>query len=130
MMDIAEIGRSIAALHGPTEAMLSEWDEKATAAIVLNKTTAVELSPGDIRAVTSTVRAMLSVHDTLYRSLKLHAETEAIQGAHIEFLRGAASQDQDLIKRSLELVTQIQTMDFWQLVKFWRLGRRGSGLTE
>lgn len=125
MMDIEEVGRSIAAIHRPTENLLTEWDEKATAAIVLQKPTAVLLAPADVRAVTATIRSMLAVHASLFWSLKnLHLENETWR-EHVAMLNGEKAADSALIQRALDLIAEVRDMDLSELREFQERLRGG-----
>lgn len=124
MMDLDTINAAVESIRGDTEPLLSEIEEKATAAVVLNKPIAVELNIRDARAITRTFRASLETMANLARALCASEQAGQAYIKQIAFLTAQGEEDRRQVKQAIELIEDLRGMSFWQLRKFQREFKR------
>lgn len=119
-MDTKEIEGGVAAIAEDTEALLIQLDRKASAALILQRRIAYEMTPDDCRAITRSIRLTLGTMIYLARALTATEQAHQAALAQVGFLQNEARENRRQVDEALELVRDIRGMSWWQLRAFHR----------
>lgn len=123
--NIAAAATIIAKARETANALAQRYDELASCALVLDKPTAITITPAAARDVAKILRAHSQIQDELLKSLMRNAALAQAATKEAVLQCARAEKERALAVRAISLVDQVRGLGFFGMIGFWRMMKAG-----